>query len=422
MSGTSDHTERPDMYYDKQSKDRQDRYKAMLAIVGSLSRLFSTAEEPFLYYRAHENIFTKYFDCENNARSDDSADACTIEGIGIGLKTWVGQDNQKVAEFGRLRPDYKDLRGIELVKKIAEYRNLRIRTTMNAHGLHDMLYHIVKRIPGAMCIYESAFDPIDIDNIVLDEERGNDNSIYFKDGKHTYHFSLSKNTLYMIFDDMELLDQFNVNIIDDPYDYLSKALKDDLDNITGGIPADFLTVKTAPKNQLCLRLYSTKSDGTKFVADKSGLNQWNGCRSVWKLNKETNIREHVKDIPRDPNEVYIPYPAEDRARKDFFPPKDTPFELKLPDGKIISAKVCQQDSKAIMSNPNNELGKWLLRGVFELPEGTKVTYKMLKEFGVDCVVFTKESDLHYSVDFGRLDTYEQFYGLRDIDNIEESEG
>lgn len=75
-----------------------------------------------------------------------------------------------------------------------------------------------------------------------------------------------------------------------------------------------------------------------------------------------------------------------------------------------------------MSNPNNELGKWLLRGVFEPPEGTKVTYKMLKEFGVDCVVFTKESDLHYSVDFGRLDTYEQFYGLRDIDNIEESEG
>lgn len=208
------------MYYDKQPKEKQDAYKNMLTIVGKLSRLFSTAKEPFLYYRAHENIFSKYFEIENNSRKDDSADACDLNNkIGIGLKTWVGQNNQKVAEFGRLRPQYKDLNGIDLIKKIAEYRNERIRITLNTHGLHKMLYHIVKRIPEEMCIYEATFDMIDIPNIIIDEKRGNNNSIYFNDGKHTYHFSLSKNTLYMIFDEMELLDRFYVDIAEDPYDF-----------------------------------------------------------------------------------------------------------------------------------------------------------------------------------------------------------
>ena len=139
----------------------------------------------------------------------------------------------------------------------------------------------------------------------------------------------------------------------------------------------------------------------KFVAAKSGLNQWNaGGRA------------------RDVNEIYIPYNAPDRNRcLDFFPPRDTPFTLHLPDGTEISAKVCQEADKtnpklgkAIMSNPNKVLGKWLLRDVFELPEKTVVTYEMLEKFGVDSVVFTKNSDGDYSVDFSEIGTYEEFYG------------
>lgn len=86
------------VFYDRQPEQDRENYKNMLRIVGKLSRLFSTAQEPYLYYRAHENIFAKYFDVDNNARSDDSADAYnSTTGVGIGLKTWVGQDNQKVA-------------------------------------------------------------------------------------------------------------------------------------------------------------------------------------------------------------------------------------------------------------------------------------------------------------------------------------
>lgn len=407
------------MFYDKQPEQKRENYKNMLKIIGSLSRIFSESDVPYLYYRAHENVFSKYFELVNNSRSDDSADAYSTESkVGIGLKTWVGQDNQKVAEFGKLRPKYKDLSGIELVKKIAGFRNKRIRTTMKAHGLEKMLYHIVKRVPNAMCIYEAAFDYIDISNIQLLEKRGTENSVYFTDKKHIYHFSMSKNTLYMIFEDMEFLDKFEVMIHEDPYELLSSLFSIEnkkenglIETVTGSEVTEVLKENIPKKEQLCLRLYSSKSDGTKYVANKSGLNQWNGSRSQYKTDKDTGSRQKIGEKKRNANELYIPYPAEDRNRGDFFPARDVPFDLMLPDGQWISAKVCQDDGKAIMSNPNKVLGKWLLRDVFEVDEGTVITYDMLEEFGVDSVMFTKLSEGKYCVDFCDLGTYESFYGL-----------
>jgi hypothetical protein len=386
------------MFYELQPQAQKDNYKKMLSIVGALTQLFSESDCPYLAYRAHENIFCKYFEADNLARMDCSADAKKNR-IGIGLKTWTGQDDQKVAEFGKLRETFAGLSGLDLVKKIAEYRNERIRVTKNLNGIDEMIYHVVKRVPGAMQILECAFDYIDIDRISLIRNRGNFNNTYFTDGRHTYHFSTSKNTLYMIFEDMELLDNFNVEIMDDPYTCLM--------NLMPGVSVESVFEKLTPQvsvpkeNQICLRLYSTKPNGTKYIAEKSGLNQWNGARFV---------RRTGEYKPRDPNELYIPYPAEDRRNTvGFFPDRDTVFNLRLPDGSEIPAKICQDDGKAIMSNPNNLLGEWLLRKVFELSEGTLVTYEMLLKFGIDSVVFTKHGELDYSVDFAEIGTYEQFY-------------
>ena len=203
------------MFYENQPVDQQQNYKKMLEIIGNLTLLFSESDCPYLPYRCHENIFCKYFEAANLGRMDCSADA-KKNGIGIGLKTWMGSDDQKVAEFGRLRPEYEDLSGIELVRQIAIYRNERIRVTKNMHGIDQMIYHIEKRVPGAMKIMEHAFDYIDIDNIQLLTDRGNANNTYFTDGKHVYHFSVSKNTLYMIFNNLEELDYFPVQIMNDP--------------------------------------------------------------------------------------------------------------------------------------------------------------------------------------------------------------
>ncbi len=411
------------MFYNNQPETNRQNYKKMLSIIGQLSNLFSENDAPYLAYRVHENVFCKYFDAENLARTDCSADA-KKDTVGIGLKTWVGNDDQKVAEFGKLKKFYTDLTGIELVKKIAEYRNERIRVTKNLHGITDMIYHVVKRIPGAMQIMECAFDYIDIESIKLISGRGNENNTYFTDGKHTYHFSVSKNTLYMIFDGLELLDTINVDILQDPYTLLENVTQKYI-NSTLGFEGTYLgeddryfeqeiykenvrfsgynTKEDIRKKQLCLPLYTRNKEG-KFVAEKSGLNQWNaGGRK------------------RDVNEIYIPYQKVDRDRKpEFFPPRDTAFTLHMPDGSVISAKVCQEADKknhaigkAIMSNPNKVLGKWLLRDVFELKEGTVLTYEMLEKFGIDSVVFTKNEDLDYSIDFAEIGTYEDFYDIEE---------
>lgn len=431
------------MFYDKQPEKNRNEYKAMLAIVGQLSNLFSESNEPYLAYRAHENIFCKYFKADNLARFDCSADA-KKDKIGIGLKTWVGRNDQKVAEFGKLKKTYSDLKGIELVKKIAEYRNERIRVTKKMHGIDEMIYHVVKRLPHEMEILECAFDYIDIDNIKIIPNRGNENNTYFTDGKHTYHFSVSKNTLYMIFDDLEQLDSFEVKILEDPYEALL-SLKEEsqvpmqIETYTRGQGGEMRHAYTiAPrKRQLCLPLYSKKGE-EKFVAEKSGLNQWNGVRTSNRKRKDGTIVH--KESPRNPNELYIPYNKDDREKDpNFFPPRETSFTLHLPDGTEISAKVCQEihkkmpqeqyenlsdeerliedrrraEGKSIMSNPNSILGKWLLRDVFELPENTVVTYDMLEKFGVDCVIFTKNGELDYSIDFAEIGTYEEFYGEED---------
>lgn len=375
------------MFYEKQSRKQQEDYKNMLSVIGKLTLLFSESTSPYLPYRCHENIFCKYFEAENLSRKDCSVDA-KKERYGVGLKTWVGNDDQKVAEFGKLKTKYDMLSGLELCRKISEYRNERIRITMNMYGIKNMLYHIVKRISGEMQIFEHAFDYIDIDNIILLDERGNDNNTYFNDGKHTYHFSKSKNTLYMIFDNMELMDSFHVEIMADPYDYLLQLNNESKSFLS----SEEEKTEYDLKNQLCLRLY-TLIHGEKVVSQKSGLNQWNaGGRK------------------RHEDEIYIPYPAIDRNRNtDFFPPRDTSFDLHMPDGSIISAKVCQDGGKAIMSNPNKALGEWLLRKVFELKPGVVLTYDDLEKFNIDSVIFTKNNDGTYSVDFAEIGTYEAFY-------------
>lgn len=87
----------------------------------------------------------------------------------------------------------------------------------------------------------------------------------------------------------------------------------------------------------------------------------------------------------------------------FFPRRDQPFDLELPNGETIIAKVCQDQGKAIMSNPNKDLGKWLLRDVLHLSEGELVTMDMLDNLGINAVMFTKKDKGKYSIDFTRLD-------------------
>ncbi|NBK96962.1 MAG: NgoFVII family restriction endonuclease [Erysipelotrichia bacterium] len=377
------------MFYEKQEKEKQEAYKYILSIIESLSNLFSESKTVMLYYRAHENSFCRSFDAINLSRHDCSADASKGK-IGIGLKTWSGSNMQKVAEFGKLKKELDALSDDELVIMVSKFRNSRIKTTKNMYGLDQMIYHVVIREKDQMNIQECSFDMIDVPNIKRIPKKDGKNTIYFTDGKHTYHFNKAKTTLYMLFDDLELLDEIKIKIINDPFAFLEMIFPkmSDVYNTLEVIE------KKNVNRKLALKLFNETKKGYK-VEEKSGLNIWNAAGRK-----------------RNPDEVYIPFNKKDRERiqnKDFFPPQDVSFDLRLPDGTHIQAKVCQENGKAIMSNPNKALGKWLLRDVLQLKPRTLVTYELLQEKGFDTVLFEKIDDNHYMVDFTDSQVYDDLY-------------
>jgi len=116
-----------------------------------------------------------------------------------------------------------------------------------------------------------------------------------------------------------------------------------------------------------------------------------------------------------PNEVYIAIPAWiHKSFPNFFPKRDMNFKLHLPNKKTILAKVCQENNKALMSNPNKDLGKWILRDILKLKEGELVTYKMLEEIGIDSIEIIKTSEGEFYINFKELGEYGLFKRSNDL--------
>lgn len=385
-----------DIFWNNQSDEQVKKYLNLLKIMGSLSNLFSDSTSPYLYYRGHENLFCEAFDAKNLSRGDVSYDAIK-NGVGIGLKTFLNSNGltfQKVAEFNG---DSDLIRAAitpqDIVHKIAELRNKRIKVTQNMTGTHDSIYHLVTREPGKMNIIEKPMDLIDIDSINLNKIQAK-NTIKFSDKYNDYSFSLSKNTLLQRFDTREesKLHQFSIEVLENPFDVLGQLI----DEI--GREA---TEQPKEENYIILPLYSVR-DGN--VPEKSGLNQWNA-----------GGRE------RHPNEVYIPIPSWIHDKfDDFFvyaknrkvrgeSAKGSPsFDVELPNGERMKCKVSQAGGKALMSDPNRELGKWILRDVLNIPEKKLVTLRMLEEIGIDSVKITKENDDYYLLDFVEAGSFLEF--------------
>jgi len=367
------------MFFNTQNKFQKDEYQKFLKIVGYLSNLFSESTTPYLYYRIAEKIFCKAFEADDLSRSDVSADAKKMN-IGIGLKTFLAGNHktfQKVAEFGGDKSLYENLNDHDKIIKIAELRNARIDFTQRVHDLDNSIYHCVIRDSGKFMIHE---EPMHfIDTTMIKNIKTNKGSISFDDGLHEYSFLTSKNTLAKRFLTEKIIYEFPVEILDNPLNVLSKCLH----NVYSEITSNNLSFQT-----IFLPLYGKNH----IVFDKSGLNQWNA-----------NGRD------RHFNEVYIPIPAYIHKKyPSFFPDRNQPFDLKLPNGKIIKSKICQDGGKALMSCSNRELGQWILRDVLKLTEGELLTYKKLQILGVDSVRIDKINDVTYEINFASSGSYDNF--------------
>ena len=358
-----------------------DEYVKLLKIIWWLSNLFSESTIPYLYYRAAENIFCKAFSADNLSRSDCTADA-SLHWIWYWLKTFIcnwDKSLEKIAEFDRDRNSYdqfsSDLK--MYVEEISKLRNERITVTKNIYDINEMYYHCVTRTTWKFSLHEEAMDYINIDNIKNIKKK--DNTITFNDWLHEYSFSTSKSTLYKRFYIRPII-SFDVDILDDPLSALQE-LYARTDSILSSNNVD---------SSIILPLFIVKN-WLYQVPEKSWLNQWN---AGWRT--------------RDPNEIYISVPSKIRgAFPNFFPWRETSFNLHLPNWSILSAKICQDWWKALQSNPNKALWEWLLRHVLQKQEWELVTYQDLQNIWVDSVEVSKRG-VEYYINFKSLWSYERF--------------
>jgi len=372
------------MFYNSQSEQFQKKYIDTLTIIGSLSNLFSDSQVPYLYYRIAEKVFCNSFNANDLSRGDIALDA-SFNNVGIGLKTFLKKNEktlQKVAEFNRDRVLYENQNEVDIVNTVALLRNERIEFAEKLSSVEKSYYHCVVRGDNKFHLYEESMDYIDILNIR--DVKKKKNSICFNDGLHEYTFNLSKSTLLKRFNTIKYLDEFDVDILKNPLEDISKCFNRELSMFQD-------------LNRLVDTVYLPLYGKDKKVSERSGLNQWNASG-----------RE------RNPNEIYIPIPAKvHKYSPDFFPERDIAFNLHLPNNKILNVKVCQDNSKALMSNPNKELGRWLLRDILGLKEGEILTYARLQIIGIDSIRLDKIDNENFKINFVSSGSFEEY-----LDNFE----
>ena len=358
-------------------------YLKLLSAVSKISPLFSEGSIPFIHYRVMENIFCRSFHATNLSRSDTAFDA-KYNSIGIGLKTFTCNSNQKtekIAEFNSASKFLKQFQGKNLAIELGKLRNERIDLATNLYNIETSLYHIIARKEKELLLFETDYNIIDIDNIHSVKE--NQASLEFADNNHFYSFNYSKSTLFRKFIIPKNVFHLPIEIIEDPYVLLLDLFNNQhLTNKSHKISNN--------KDFVILPLYSTKLG--RIIPERSGLNQWNA-----------NGRQRKLD------EVYIPIPIEIHKKFPiFFPKRETPFDLEIPTGEILNAKVCQDNSKALMTNPNNAIADWLLRKTLKLKEGELATMEQLDRLGFDSVIITKINNNHFQIDIMKTDSYIHF--------------
>jgi len=399
-------------------------YLSKLALVAQLSPLFSDSDTPFIQSRFAERLFCLASKAQDLARKDISFDAKYSGGAGIGVKTFVASSSttakvEKIAEFTSFatRGKFLDLTGEALAREVSLLRNLRVQSDCSEVGvvLNDSYYHCIVRTPGSIYVLEQEYGQIEISSLRPTDKYGlpasdysQSGHVYFDDGSHHYMYNVAKNVLYRRFNPLTSFTSQSIEL------GRSRSISEILKSLETmhfeSSKTDSNTPVVSSNDYLVLPLYTP---ATHAVAAASGINQWNARGRVRKF-----------------SEAYIPVPAQiHKIKPGFFPSRDTSFRLKLPNNQIVQASICQDGDKALMSNPNTDLCKWLfstIDGTFENAERRMGTgnnpyaYSDLLAIGKDSVLVRKASsqEWDYEMESASIGSFEKF--LEDFSTNQES--
>lgn len=435
------------LIWERYSKEEREEYIKFLQVYGALTNLFRQKHGnliPYLDSKFQETIYAKVFNSENVDIGNTPHDILSVFGderIGIGLKTWMNSrpSFQKVMQLKRYKSEidpYFNKSDEELAIKLSELKNERMLIDYNRLGLSKdkNIYHYVTRDEGKFVIQETLYPIVNLDN--LRKFKRTNTAFAWSDGHKTYKYTYGDSQIWQYFnsdaDDTLVLNQFDVNIIENPFDFLLKSYFNFIDDFKKAESSEDIV-------EVYLPLYSYR---TKEVELKSGLNAWNAAPK----NKNSSSLRPL-------NEVYIPIPLEFHKKyPDFFCPdvfeiqrrqknyagssKNKPqvrFHLQLPNGKKIPALLTQSNMKSLQSgslteiDPNtgklygqSALGQWLLVDVLGLKERQPVTKEWLEKKGTDSVRLWRKKDDYstINIDFAPIGSFEKF--MKDeINSVEE---
>ena len=422
--------------WEQYSKEQRNDYIQFLQVYGALSNLFRQKQGdliPYLDSKFQETVFAKIFNGQNVDIGNTPHDVLSVFGndrIGIGLKTWMSSKPsfQKVMQLKRYQDEIKQSRelGLEsLALKISEIKNERMKSDYERLGLSEdkNIYHYITRDEGKFIINECAYPLIDTNR--LQNFNLTPTAFSWSDGCKDYKFTFGDSQIWQKFDssrkDTLLLKQFDVKIIEDPFEFLLKAYL----KLIGTTSETEIEIE-----EIYLPLYSYK---TKEVEEKSGLNAWNGAPKV-----------KGSDKPRPPLEAYIPIPKAFHRKFPNFFTKDilqviderkiykddkenrpeVRFRLELPNGKSIPAlltgdnlKNFQSGSKTERDEDNNifgqsALGNWLFIDVLGINPKEKriITREWLQMKGSDSIrIWKKKNDYSkFYIDLAPIGAFEAF--------------
>lgn len=394
--------------------NKKKKYLNRIIILGMLSGLFKdlrgkNGKKPYLHYRNHEIFFIDSFEVQGITRKDSAFDAIVrVNGktIGVGLKTWIHNSdysNQKVAEFNKKSKELRELfdsdKNIELVHRVSELRNSRIDDDKRLYETESDIYHFITRDNNCFYVVESSYEKIDIENIK--DINKTKISISFSDGKNSYIFNMSKSTLFKKFNASkeERIVSVKINIHSDPFSIIENIFNtpNRLEHINS------ISKLNNSENFIILPLYN---DDNYLVNEKSAFNASLGSSKSKGSNRPRPAYEAYIHIP-----IYIHYlypnffgfNALDRDSRNC-----SGFNLHLPNGEIIAAKITQDDGKSLQTNPQSILGKWLLFNIFGLREYEMLTRNIIDEKEIDSIKVTKIDDENFKVDVCSYLDYEKW--------------
>ncbi len=326
----------------------------------------------------------------------------------------------------------------------ANLRGFCINSDDTIESVYHTLMPAVQNNKPKIFVGETSYAEIDIDNIKILSctTAKKPENFTFTDEKHTYKYTHSDSQLYMNFDNQNIIkDEWKVIYADNAYEIFSKiadevyskkkiapqiaqsfSWKIELKPSSGFNSFYGIGLKKKSKDQRITSIGLFYNDFKSIINDKI-LNQ-----IVEKLYLLTNsngkddfaIRDEILSIAkqidnndfitrlngflfRPINEIYIPIPHSKNFHQqnpNFFGKniglldekgvlilsrEQCSFDLVFdPSGTKIRAFITQDSGKAIQSfGKQSELGKWILREIFQLKEYEPLTQARLDEIGIN---------------------------------------